>query len=269
MGEPDGRVQVLTRTDQSDIPEHVAVVRLERGKFNPLNRSMQDTLITVCRRIDTDRDIRAVVLYGGERALAAGADIKEFAPRTQADMLIDGDGISRAASAVATIGKPVIAAAEGHVLGGGFELAIAADFRVSSSDASWGLPEVQLGIMPAAGGTQRLPRIVGASVAKKLMFTGTPISGAEAHRVGLVDEVTEAGGALAAALRLAATLVPMPPLALRAMKAAVDRSFDLALDVGLEYEQHVTHAIFATQDRIDAVGSFLENGAGKAVFHGE
>ena len=269
MVDQEPMVRLTTHADDEAVPDGVAVMRLDRPPVNALNRALQDRIIETCAALDQDRSVRVVVLYGGERALAAGADIKEFAAKTQADMLVSGDAISRTATAVAAIGKPVIAAAEGHVLGGGFELAIAADLRVSSATASWGLPEVLLGLMPAAGATQRLPRIVGAAVAKRLMFTGRAISGEEAGRLGLVDEVCPPGEALAAALRLAADLAGRPPLALRAMKAAIDRSFDLPLEAGLDYEQHACHAIFATRDRERGVEAFVAKSPGGAVFHGD
>ena len=269
MSEAADFVELVTAADDLGVPIGVALIRLGRGRLNPLNSVMQDRLISVCRTADLNRDIRSVVLYGGLDAFSVGADIKELAPRTQADLLIENDRMARTATAVAMIGKPVIAAAEGHVLGGGLELAIAADFRVASTDSSWGLPEVLLGLMPAAGATQRLPRIVGASAAKRLMYTGVSIDGSEAMRLGLVNELAQPGYALDVALRMAAGLVAMPPLALRAIKGAIDRSFDLPLDAGLEYERNVCHAIFATQDRIDGVRNFLNGRSGSVAYRGE
>jgi len=262
-------VRLETSTNHPEIPVGVGVIRLDRPKVNALNRAMQAQLVQTCREADQDRQLRVVVVYGGLRAFAAGADIKEFATRTQGDMIREGDMISKTISAVAAIRKPVIAAVERLALGGGFEIAIAADFRVSSDSARWGLPEVLLGLMPAAGGTQRLPRIVGAAQAKMLMFTGEPITGTAAAEIGLVDRVCGEGQALTTAFSLANQLVERAPLALTAIKSAVDSSFDTALDVGLRAESFLSQSLYATQDARTGIESFVENGPGKASFVGE
>ncbi|MFJ6263313.1 enoyl-CoA hydratase/isomerase family protein [Rhodococcus erythropolis] len=262
-------VRFETNVDDPAVPFGVGVIRLDRPKVNALNRAMQTELVAACHEADQSRAVKVVVVYGGQRAFAAGADVKEFATRTQGDMIREGDAISKTISAVAAIKKPVIAAVERLALGGGFEIAIAADFRVSSSNALWGLPEILLGVLPAAGGTQRLPRIVGASRAKMLMFTGESITGSAAAEIGLVDQVCDEGQALNAAFAMANRFVNRAPLALAAVKSAVDLSFDTALDVGLRAESFLSQSMYATDDARAGIESFVRNGPGTANFVGE
>jgi enoyl-CoA hydratase/carnithine racemase len=265
----DQFVHLEASATHPQIPAGVGVIRLDRPKVNALNLQMQAQLVQACRDADQDNRIRVVIVYGGPHAFAAGADIKEFAKRTQGDMIREGDAVSKTISAVAAIRKPVIAAVERLALGGGFEIAIAADFRVSSDSARWGLPEVLLGLIPAAGGTQRLPRIVGAARAKMLMFTGEPITGTAAAQIGLVDRLCGEGEVLSTAYSLARQLVDRAPLALMAMKAAVESSFDTALDVGLRTESFLSQSIYSTHDARAGIESFIQNGPGEARFVGE
>ena len=197
---------------------------------------------------------------------AAGADVKEFASVTLPEMVVDAHRLSSAFTAVAQIPKPVIAAVTGYALGGGCELALTADFRISADSAKWGQPEILLGIIPGAGGTQRLPRLIGPAKAKDLIYTGRFVDAQEALEIGLVDVVVPAEQVYDTALAMAKKFAKGPAIALSAAKAAIDGGLDGALDTGLRLEAHLFAGLFATADRTTGIASFLENGPGKAVF---
>jgi enoyl-CoA hydratase len=249
-----------------DLPAGVAVIRLDRPPMNALNRTVQDQLSDAARQVTLDDSVRAVVLWGGSKVFAAGADVKEFAPMDHAQMMRDAARLSGSLTAIAQIPKPVIAAVTGVALGGGCELALTADFRISADNARWGQPEILLGIIPGAGGTQRLPRLIGPSKAKDLVYSGRFVGAAEALAIGLVDVVLPAAEVYPAALQLAAKFARGPALALAAAKAAIDGGLDGSLDSGLRLESHLFASLFATADRAIGMGSFLERGPGKAVF---
>ena len=206
------------------------------------------------------------MLYGGEKVFAAGADVKEFAGQDHAYMLRDAGRLMSALDAIARIPKPVIAAVTGYALGGGCELALTADFRVSADDARWGQPEILLGIIPGVGGTQRLPRLIGPAKAKDLIYTGRFVDAQEALEIGLVDVVVPKADVYSTALAMAAKFAKGPALALAAAKAAIDQGLDGDLGNGLRLESHLFASLFATDDRTTGMQSFLENGPGKAVF---
>ena len=244
----------------------VATLRIDRPKLNPLNRLLQRELGEAAVLVTERDDIRAVVIYGGEVAFAAGADIKEMAGLTYTDMVKHSAVLQSMFSAVARIPKPVIAAITGFALGGGCELALCADLRVAADNAKLGQPEIKLGLIPGAGGTQRLARLVGPARAKELVFTGRTVGAEEALRIGLVDRVVPAAETYPAALALAAELAAGPAFALRAAKAAIDRGLETDLDTGLEIERQQFAGLFATEDRAIGMRSFIEEGPGKAVF---
>jgi len=244
----------------------VATLRIDRPKLNPLNKLLQRELGEAAVLVTERDDIRAVVLYGGEVAFAAGADIKEMAELSYTDMVKHSAVLQSMFSAVARIPKPVIAAITGFALGGGCELALCADLRVAADNAKLGQPEIKLGLIPGAGGTQRLARLVGPARAKELVFTGRTIEAQEALRIGLVDRVVPAAETYQTALALAAELAAGPAFALRAAKAAIDRGLETDLDTGLEIERQQFAGLFATEDRAIGVRSFIEEGPGKAVF---
>ncbi|NDU76829.1 enoyl-CoA hydratase/isomerase family protein [Actinomadura sp. DSM 109109] len=252
-----------------EVEDGVATIRLDRPKMNALNARMQRELIDAARQVTQDEAVGAVVLYGGERVFAAGADIKEMAPMSYAEM---SAGHSRLlqdfAKALAAIPKPVIAAITGYALGGGLEVALTADFRVAGEGAKVGQPEIQLGIIPGAGGTQRLARLVGPSKAKDLVFSGRHVGADEALAIGLVDRVVADDAVYTAAREWAATFVGGPAIALRAAKQAIDRGLEADLDTGLEIERTQFAALFATEDQAAGMKSFLEEGPGKATFTG-
>jgi enoyl-CoA hydratase/carnithine racemase len=210
-----------------------------------------------------------VVIYGGEKVFAAGADVKEMADMSYADMVERSGALQSSFTAVARIPKPVIAAVTGYALGGGCELALCADLRVAGDNAKLGQPEILLGLIPGAGGTQRLSRLVGPSRAKEIIFTGRFVDAEEALRIGLVDRVVPADDVYAVAREMAARFVKGPGLALRAAKEAIDKGLEADLDTGLEVERLQFAGLFATEDAHTGMTSFVDNGPGKAAFEGK
>ncbi|MFF3439960.1 enoyl-CoA hydratase/isomerase family protein [Streptosporangium sp. NPDC002721] len=243
----------------------VATIRLDRPKMNALNRQVQLEIAECARQVDADDDVNAVVLYGG-KVFAAGADIKEMAAMSYADMAVHSQTLQDCFTAVARIGKPVVAAVTGYALGGGCELALCADVRIAGESAKLGQPEILLGIIPGAGGTQRLPRLVGPARAKDLIFTGRHVSAAEALGIGLVDRVVPDDDVYTEALAYAARFAGGPALALRAAKKAVDRGLETDLDTGLEIERLQFSGLFATDDAGIGMRAFSEKS--KAEFTG-
>jgi enoyl-CoA hydratase/carnithine racemase len=248
------------------VSDGVATIGLQRPPMNAINSAMQEQLRAAATQVGADESVRAVVLYGGEKVFAAGADVKEFAGQDHAYMMRDAARVMSALDALARIPKPVIAAVTGYALGGGCELALTADFRISADNAKWGQPEILLGIIPGMGGTQRLPRLVGPAKAKDLIFTGRFVDAQEALDIGLVDAVVPAAEVYDAALAMAGKFAKGPALALAAAKAAIDGGLDGDLASGLRLESHLFASVFATEDRATGMQSFIENGPGKAVF---
>jgi enoyl-CoA hydratase/carnithine racemase len=246
----------------------VATIRLERPPMNALNGQVQREIGAAAAQVSADPETRAVIIYGGGKIFAAGADVKEMAGASTAEIMALAAGIQDAFRAVARIPKPVIAAITGYALGGGLELALCADFRVLGESAKVGQPEILLGIIPGAGGTQRLPRLIGPSRAKDLVFSGRLADAAEALRIGLADQVVPDAEVYDAARRLAARYAGAPPLAVRAAKQAIDDGLERDLDAGLEIERLHFTGLFATEDQETGMRSFLENGPGKATFSG-
>jgi enoyl-CoA hydratase/carnithine racemase len=246
----------------------VGTIRLDRPKMNALNAQVQDELRVTAHEVNHRADARAVILYGGERVFAAGADIKEMAEMSYTDMVDRSRGLTTAFTAIAHIHKPVVAAITGYALGGGCELALCADYRICGDNAQLGQPEILLGIIPGAGGTQRLSRLVGPAKAKDLIFTGRFVKADEALAIGLVDQVVERDKVYAAARDWAGQFVNGPAYALRAAKDAIDRGLEVDLETGLEIERAQFAALFATEDRSIGMESFVESGPGKAKFVG-
>ena len=246
----------------------IATIRLDRPKMNALNAQVQDEIAAAALEVDADPGVRAVVLYGGEKVFAAGADIKEMAEASFAQIAADSRRLQAAFTVVARIGKPVVAAVTGYALGGGLELALCADFRVAGEGARLGQPEILLGIIPGAGGTQRLPRLIGPARAKDIVFTGRFVGAAEALQIGLVDKVVPDDQVYRVARDLVAQYASGPAVALRAAKQAIDAGLEVDLDTGLEIERLNFAALFATEDQRTGMRSFIENGPGKATFAG-
>ncbi|ADD44490.1 enoyl-CoA hydratase/isomerase family protein [Stackebrandtia nassauensis] len=241
-----------------EVSDGIGVIRLSRPPMNALNKQVQEELRAAAIEADANDDIHAVIVYGGEKVFAAGADIKEMADMDYAAMSSRAPELSSAFDAVAKIGKPVIAAITGFALGGGCELALACDIRLCAEDAKLGQPEIKLGIIPGAGGTQRLPRLIGPAKAKELIFTGRMVDAAEAQRIGLVDEVVPAGEVFDAARKFAEVFVSGPSRALRAAKQAVDSGLGVDLNTGLAWESQLFAGLFATGDAHEGMTAFSE-----------
>ncbi len=246
----------------------IATIRLDRPKMNALNAQVQDEIAAAAAQVSADRAVRAVILYGGERVFAAGADIKEMASMGYPAMAARSAALQASFTAVADIPKPVVAAVTGYALGGGLELALCADFRVLGESAKVGQPEILLGIIPGAGGTQRLPRLIGPAKAKDLIFSGRHVAADEALAIGLADKVVPDADVYQAARDMVAQYASGPALALSAAKQAVNKGLEVDLATGLEIERLHFAALFATEDQKNGMSSFLENGPGKAAFEG-
>jgi enoyl-CoA hydratase/carnithine racemase len=256
---PDGTVVIDRRGDG------VALVTLERPKMNALSVVFLGQLCAALEELASDPP-GAVVLWGGPRIFAAGADVAEFAQPGAAQRIADAfHGVTRR---LASLPRVTIAAITGYALGGGLELALACDLRVVSDSARLGQPEILLGIVPGGGATQRLPRLVGVSRAKDLIFTGRQVAADEALRMGLVDRVVPRDDVLDEALSLAAGLASGPLVALAAAKAAIDDGLEGSLDAGLELEVAAFVEVARTEDAGRGVTSFLEHGPGRARFVG-
>ena len=251
-----------------EVADGVGTIRLDRPKMNALNEQVQEEIRAAATEAAGRDDVKAVVVYGGERVFAAGADIKEMADMSHTDMVKRSGGLQSAFTAVAQIPKPVVAAVTGYALGGGCELALCADVRIAADDATLGQPEILLGIIPGAGGTQRLARLVGPSKAKDLIFTGRFVKADEALAIGLVDRLVPAAEVYDAAVAWAGQFTGAATYALRAAKEAVDHGLEVDLATGLEIERQQFASLFATEDRAIGMASFVEKGPGKASFVG-
>jgi enoyl-CoA hydratase/carnithine racemase len=250
-----------------EVADGIGTIRLDRPKVNALNDQVTAELAEAARAAAAD-EVRAVVIYGGERVFAGGADIGVMAEAGYAEMASRSKRLQDTMDLIAGLGKPVAAAITGYALGGGLELALAADFRVAGENARLGQPEILLGIIPGAGGTQRLPRLVGPARAKDIVFTGRMVKAAEALEIGLVDRVVPDAEVYQAALDLVRAYATGPALALRAAKQAIDYGLGVDLATGLAIERVQFAALFGTEDQRAGMRSFLENGPGKAAFTG-
>ena len=237
--------------------QRTALVRLNRPKqLNALNGAVMDALCVTLEELDRDDAVRAIVVTGNERAFAAGADIGEMAGATPIEMLITNrigqwDRIRK-------VTKPVIAAVNGWALGGGCELAMLCDLIVAGEDAQFGQPEIRLGVMPGAGGTQRLTRAIGKAKAMEMILTGRNMGAREAEAHGLVTQVVPSESTVPAALELAGRIAAMPPVAVMSAKAAVNRAEELSLEAGLEFERRGFYLLFDTEDQAEGMAAFTE-----------
>ena len=251
-----------------EVADGIGTIRLDRPPVNALNDQVVAELAAAAAAAADSEQVRAVVIYGGAKVFAGGADIKVMAEAGYAEMASRSGRLQSAMDLVAGLGKPVVAAITGYALGGGLELALAADFRVAGERARVGQPEILLGVIPGAGGTQRLPRLVGPARAKDIIFSGRMLTAAEALEIGLVDRVVPDDSVYTAALDLVRRYVNGPALALRAAKQAIDYGLGVDLATGLEIERVQFAALFGTQDQRAGMRSFLENGPGQATFTG-
>jgi enoyl-CoA hydratase/carnithine racemase len=251
-----------------EVEAGIGTIRLDRPPMNALDVAVQEGIRAAAEEAGARRDVSAVVVYGGPKVFAAGADIKEMQRMSYTDMVDRSRALQSSLSAVAQLGKPTVAAITGYALGGGCELALACDFRVCGDNAKLGQPEILLGIIPGAGGTQRLPRLVGVAKAKDLIFSGRFVDSAEALAIGLVDEVVPADDVYTAAVARVQRYVGGPAYAIRAAKEAIDQGTEVDLATGLEIERMLFAGLFATRDREIGMTSFVEHGPGKAQFEG-
>ena len=243
---------ILTRVENG-----VGLVQLNRPKvLNALNRETMAEIVTALEAFDGQDDVGCLVVTGNERAFAAGADIKQMASATPVDMLnnpfIDyWDRLQR-------IGKPIIAAVSGYALGGGCELAMACDLIVASETARFGQPEINLGVIPGAGGTQRLTRAVGKAIAMEMVLNGRQLTADEARHHGLVNRVVPAELYLEEALKFGAEIAARAPVAIRLAKEAVNMAFESSLQAGLAHERRLFYLLFATADQEEGMSAFLD-----------
>ena len=245
-------------------PDGVALIRLDRPKANALSAAVLDQLCSIATGLHDDPP-GAVVLWGGRRIFAAGADIVELGDSGAGAV---GASFAEALGALAAVPRATIAAVNGYALGGGLELALACDFRVCAEDSRFGLPEVLLGVIPGGGGTQRLPRLIGSSRAKELIFSGRQVRAEEAVAIGLVNRAVPPDDVLDAALAWATELAAGAVLAHGLAKASVDAGLETTLAAGLDIERDAFVTVARTDDAARGIASFRENGPGKATFVG-
>jgi enoyl-CoA hydratase/carnithine racemase len=238
--------------------DHVGLIRLNRPQaLNALNAQIMRELGDALGRFDADPQIGAIVLTGSEKVFAAGADIKEMQGKSFVEAFRE-DFITADWEAAARVRKPVIAAVAGYALGGGCELAMMCDFILCADNAKFGQPEINLGVMPGAGGTQRLTRFVGKSKAMEMNLTGRFMDAAEAERSGLVSRVIPADRLIDEAVATAAKIAEKSIIAVMATKEAVNRAYETPLSEGVRFERRLFHALFATEDQKEGMEAFIE-----------
>lgn len=242
---------------ENQVREGVALIRLNRpNELNALNQGLMDDLVNAMKLLDADESVRCIVLTGNDKAFAAGADIKEMAGRSAIDME-KVDQFSKWEQ-IRKVKKPTIAAVSGFALGGGCELTMLCDMIVASETAKFGQPEIKIGVIPGAGGTQRLTRAIGKARAMEIVLTGRFVSAQEAFDAGLITKITQPELYLDEALKLAADIASMPPMAVRLGREAVLKASDMHLDDGLLFERKNFYLLFATEDQKEGMNAFVE-----------
>lgn len=239
-----------------EVEDGIGTIRLDRPPMNAINEDLTRDLLDAAQEAGRRDDVGAVVLYGGEKVFAAGADIKMMSTMDPGQVLPMIQGLQDVFNAVEDVPKVTIAALTGFALGGGCELAMCADFRFAAPDAKMGQPEITLGIIPGAGGTQRLPRLVGPARAKDLIYSGRMVDASEALEIGLVDRIVD--DPYAAAVDAARRYAAGPRAALRAAKAAVNWGGRVDLRTGVAMEREAFVGLFATEDQTEGMTAFLE-----------
>lgn len=241
-----------------DVRGRTGLLVLNRPKqLNALNDALMDELGDALLKLDADPEIGVIVITGGDKAFAAGADIGAMAQRSYADVY-KSDFITKSWETIRRVRKPVIAAVAGYALGGGCELAMMCDIVIAAENAKFGQPEIRLGVIPGAGGTQRLPRAVGKAKAMDLILTGRMMDAVEAERAGLVSRVVPADALLAEALAAAAQICEFSLPAVMAAKESINRAFESSLAEGVLFERRAFHALFATEDQKEGMRAFVE-----------
>lgn len=236
----------------------VGLIRLHRPEaLNALNSQLLDELAAELDRLERDEGVGCIVLTGSAKAFAAGADIKEMSSKSYADMFRE-DYFTRQARRIERCRKPIIAAVSGYALGGGCELAMMCDLIIAADSAKFGQPEINLGVMPGIGGTQRLTRFVGKSKAMDMILTGRMMDAAEAERSGLVSRVVPADALLEEALAAAARIAAQSPLAVMMAKEMVEAAYETTLTEGVKLERRLFHSLFAFEDQREGMAAFVE-----------
>ncbi|HXV92372.1 MAG TPA: enoyl-CoA hydratase/isomerase family protein, partial [Pseudonocardia sp.] len=258
----------MTEYVRLEVDGGVGTIRLDRPPMNAFDVQVQEELKGCAEEAARRADVRAVIVYGGEKVFAAGADVKQMAGMSYADMAARARRLSACFGAMSEIPKPTVAAITGYALGGGMEVALGCDRRVCGDNAKLGQPEILLGVIPGGGGTQRMARLIGPSRTKDLVYTGRMVGAEEALAIGLVDQVVAPDDVYATARAWAEQFADGPALALAAAKKAIDGGLDTDLRTGLDIEAELFAALFATEDRAIGMTSFVENGPGKARFTG-
>ncbi|HYB66705.1 MAG TPA: enoyl-CoA hydratase-related protein [Candidatus Acidoferrales bacterium] len=244
----------------------IGIAQLNRPKvLNALNFEVMSELVSALEELDRESAVKVIILTGSERSFAAGADLAEMSQATPVDLVLGRrfelwDRIRK-------ISKPIIAAVSGYCLGGGNELAMNCDLIVASETATFGQPEVNVGIIPGAGGTQRLPRVVGKYKAMEMILTGKSVSADEAYRIGLVNRVVPPESLMEEAKKIATDIASKPPISIRSAKEAILKAQDTTLEVGLEFERKAFYMLFATEDGKEGMKAFLEKR--KPIFKGK
>ena len=251
-----------------DVADGVATIRLDRPKVNALNDQVAGEIGEAVDSIQYDESVRAAVLWGGERVFAAGADIKEMSVRDAVTMYRYIGRFQDVYTRLERLPMITIAAVNGYALGGGCELTLACDMRICAEDARFGQPEILLGVIPGAGGTQRLPRIVGVGRAKELIYSGRMVDAEEALRIGLVNEVVATDKVYERALEIAKRYAAGPTVALQAAKQVIQNGIDVDMTTGLLLERQAFAALFSSEDQQIGMDTFVEEGPGKAKFVG-
>jgi enoyl-CoA hydratase len=252
---------VAYQTIVVEVEDHVAIVRLNRpDALNALNEELLGELGEALTELDLSPRARAIVLTGSDKAFAAGADVKEMAPKSFVDMFVE-DYFTLPSEAITRCRKPMIAAVAGYCLGGGCELAMMCDIIIAADTAKFGQPEINLGVIPGLGGTQRLTRAIGKAKAMEMCLTGRFMEAEEAERAGLVARVVPAKDLLRDARETAAKIAEKSPLAVRAVKESINRSYETTLREGLLFERRLFDALFSTEDQAEGMEAFAEKRA--------
>lgn len=250
----------MYQTLQYECADGIATVRFNRpGKLNAINPEMIEDLRKLVADIRADPGARVVVFTGNGRAFCAGADIAALAKvGGPPDFMNFIENVQTALNGIEDLDRPTIAAINGVAYGGGCEISLCCDFRIMAEDTSIGVPEIKIGLLPGAGGTQRLPRMLPAAIAKQMIYTGEPLTAQQAVHYGLANEVAPAGQALEVAFQLARKLLRLPPMGLRCGKLLVDIAQNGSLKTGIEAERQAVGLLYATEDRKEGLSAFLE-----------
>lgn len=241
-----------------DINDKVGIITLNRpDALNALNKQLMDEMTDALRGLEANDDIGCIVITGSEKAFAAGADIKEMASKDYMDVYME-DFITANWEEPTRCRKPIVAAVAGYALGGGCELAMMCDFIIAADNAKFGQPEIKLGVIPGAGGTQRLTRFIGKSKAMDMCLTGRMMDAVEAERSGLVSRIFPLDDLKAEALKIAEGIASLSRPSVMIAKESVDRSYETTLEEGIRFERRVFHSLFATEDQSEGMAAFVE-----------